>query len=157
MLCLLATLALRPTPGSPGRPRTARMIQPASTFQAVSQPRTLATPAMTLGEQPVPERRDAGKQPVPERCEMDELLKQKFDDAEAQGFGPAYAMFWELNGDTFELVADYVTDERRKVLRAKRGNNDTFCASAPATPEPTRLCHPDRRISSWSLLSDAAQ
>ena len=71
---------------------------------------------------------------------MDELLIERFSNAKDQGFEPAYAMFWELNEDTseFEVAADYVTAERRKVLRAKRGDDKTFCASAPATPEPTQ-------------------
>merc|ERR1740138_282968 len=42
----------------------------------------------------------------------DGVLRSKFDEVLEEGFEPAYAMFWELRGDTFEIVADYVTDER---------------------------------------------
>ena len=67
--------------------------------------------------------------------QWDAVLKRKFDEATDEGFEPAYAMFWELNEETseFEIVADYVTDVRRKVLRAKRGDDVTFCEGAHAT------------------------
>jgi len=37
-------------------------------------------------------------------------------------------MYWQLKGDTFEIVADYITPERKAALREKRGDDDSFCS-----------------------------
>eukprot|EP00931_Biecheleriopsis_adriatica_P099021 TRINITY_DN7325_c0_g2_i1.p1 TRINITY_DN7325_c0_g2~~TRINITY_DN7325_c0_g2_i1.p1 ORF type:complete len:630 (-),score=126.82 TRINITY_DN7325_c0_g2_i1:42-1931(-) len=52
-----------------------------------------------------------------------------------QGFenlGASYAMFWIKDGDTFKVVADYVTEARREALRLARGDNETFCSKSRA-------------------------
>ena len=72
------------------------------------------------------ERRAAATtQPPPQDSALvDELLRRKVTEWNA-----AYAMFWAVKGDSFEIVADYVTEERKATLRAKRGDDDTFCES----------------------------
>lgn len=50
-----------------------------------------------------------------------------------QGFenlGASYAMFWAREGDSFKVVADYVTDARRQALKVSRGDDETFCSKS---------------------------
>eukprot|EP00931_Biecheleriopsis_adriatica_P099020 TRINITY_DN7325_c0_g1_i1.p1 TRINITY_DN7325_c0_g1~~TRINITY_DN7325_c0_g1_i1.p1 ORF type:complete len:656 (-),score=128.38 TRINITY_DN7325_c0_g1_i1:137-2020(-) len=52
-----------------------------------------------------------------------------------QGFenlGASYAMFWSKDGDTFKVIADYVTEARKEALRLARGDNETFCSKSRA-------------------------
>jgi hypothetical protein len=55
------------------------------------------------------------------------LLKQKVEEWNA-----AYAMFWASSAGSFEIVAEYITPERKAALREKRGDDDSFCSSARA-------------------------
>jgi len=50
-----------------------------------------------------------------------------------QGFenlGASYGMFWAKDGDSFKVVADYVTDARRESLKVSRGDDETFCSKS---------------------------
>ena len=42
--------------------------------------------------------------------------------------GASYYMFWQLHGDHFEIVAEYVTATRKEALRKARGDDQTFCS-----------------------------
>merc|ERR1719343_988405 len=47
-----------------------------------------------------------------------------------ENLGASYAMFWSKEGDSFKVVADYVTDSRKRALQATRGDNETFCSKS---------------------------
>jgi hypothetical protein len=56
-----------------------------------------------------------------------EYLKTKVSEWDA-----GYAMYWALRHGKFEIVAEYITPERKAALREKRGDDDSFCSSARA-------------------------
>ena len=58
-----------------------------------------------------------------------ELLLSKMAEWNDKAFKPAYAMLWQLEGDKFKIVADFVTEERKAALREQRGDDETFCKS----------------------------
>jgi len=39
-------------------------------------------------------------------------------------------MFWAKEGSSFKVVADYVTDSRRRALKASRGDGETYCSKS---------------------------
>ena len=39
-------------------------------------------------------------------------------------------MFWAKQGDSLKVVADYVTDSRKRSLKAARGDDETFCSKS---------------------------
>merc|ERR1719188_1241879 len=47
-----------------------------------------------------------------------------------ENLGASYAMFWSKEGNDFKVLADYVTDSRRRALHAARGDNETFCSKS---------------------------
>lgn len=47
-----------------------------------------------------------------------------------ENLGASYSMFWAKQGDKFKVVADYVTDSRKKSLKAARGDDETFCSKS---------------------------
>merc|ERR1719343_291263 len=47
-----------------------------------------------------------------------------------ENLGASYAMFWSKEGKNFKVLADYVTDSRRRALHAARGDNETFCSKS---------------------------
>jgi len=47
-----------------------------------------------------------------------------------ENLGAAYAMFWVKEGESFKIVADYVSDTREKTLKASRGDDETFCSKS---------------------------
>jgi len=49
-----------------------------------------------------------------------------------ENLGASYAMFWVKDGNSFKVVADYVTDARRRALKASRGDDETFCSKSRA-------------------------
>jgi hypothetical protein len=47
-----------------------------------------------------------------------------------ENLGASYCMFWSKEGDTFKVVADYVTESRKRALKAARGDDETFCSKS---------------------------
>jgi hypothetical protein len=47
-----------------------------------------------------------------------------------ENVGSSYAMFWTKEGDSFKITADYVTDERKRSLKAARGDDESFCSKS---------------------------
>mmetsp|Transcript_85119 Transcript_85119/g.214607 ORF Transcript_85119/g.214607 Transcript_85119/m.214607 type:complete len:611 (-) Transcript_85119:351-2183(-) len=47
-----------------------------------------------------------------------------------ENLGAAYAMFWAKEGESFKVVADYVTDAHRRALKGSRGDDETFCSKS---------------------------
>eukprot|EP00931_Biecheleriopsis_adriatica_P102939 TRINITY_DN77844_c0_g1_i1.p1 TRINITY_DN77844_c0_g1~~TRINITY_DN77844_c0_g1_i1.p1 ORF type:complete len:690 (-),score=134.65 TRINITY_DN77844_c0_g1_i1:23-2092(-) len=47
-------------------------------------------------------------------------------------FGASYLLFWVEKDGEFEAVAEYTTPQRKKALRNRRGDNDTFASRSQA-------------------------
>jgi len=47
-----------------------------------------------------------------------------------ENLGASYCIYWSKQGDKFKVAADYVTDARKRALKAARGNDDTFCSKS---------------------------
>lgn len=93
----------------------------------------LLRPRCTLVRSGLPVLMDVRPAPVADTKQDEyavELLRRTLEQWALEDFRPVYAMLWKPNGDAFEIVADFVTEERKAILRAQRGDDETFCRAS---------------------------
>lgn len=109
----------------------------------------LLRPRCTLVRSGLPVLMDVRPAPVADTKQDEyavELLRRTLEQWALEDFRPVYAMLWKPNGDAFEIVADFVTEERKAILRAQRGDDETFCRASSTRVQslprqPLATCH----------------